>query len=173
MTYWLLLYRSTPFHPHPYPGTHTQTCSSGTTVVIIVNLDTVYTQPLYLYGEYCCSLIFSPNKSPCKRWKQHISDYWLGRVRSVVLRYWEAVSFPSLLYPLIPACRPADWTEGQRVDLCQNSEDFSPSPPLIFPFRYADSGPPNENMLLPDTICSTCTLYEKIKNMWHHSNETD
>lgn len=82
-----------------------------------------------------------------------------------------SVSFPSPLHPLNPVCRPADWTEGQKADLCQNSGGFLSSPPPPFSptilLMCVDSGPPNERVLLPDTICSACTLYEKIKNMWH------
>lgn len=79
------------------------------------------------------------------------------------------VSFPFLLHPLIPVRRPADWTEGQRADRCQNSEDsISPSSPFspTIPLMCVHSGPPRENILLPATICSASTVYEKIKNMW-------
>lgn len=114
---------------------------------------------------------FFPNKRPvkCESNISVITDF--GDSDLELLRACQ-FSFPaSSFYSCLSARRLDRRSESWSVPKLWG---LYPSPfSLILPFICADSGPPNENMLLPNTICSTCTLYEKIKKMWHHSNETD
>lgn len=98
------------------------------TIVIITNKS----QPLYLYRYI---LIFSYKES-CAEVEGNTSV--ITDQANFGLELCATVSFPLLLYPFIPACQPADWTEGQSVDLCQNSEDFIYPLPLFLPFSLSD-----------------------------------
>lgn len=95
-----------------------------------------------------------------------------------MLSYTERLSlfFPNCILSFLPVGQQS----GQKVRdlICANPQRIFNQPPppplhqittpsnpfsLIFSFIHADSGLPNETMLLPDTICSTCSLCGGIK----------
>ena len=110
---------------------------------------------------------------------QHISDYWLGptRIRTSLLSRGCQFPFPA---PSFHCCLSAG-----RLDRRSESwsvpklRGFNPNPPppppflWFFPFRYADSGPPNEDMWLQIPSVLLAPPYEEIKHTWHHSDESD
>lgn len=80
--------------------------------MIILDVDTIENQPLYLYGEYWYLLIFSPNKSPVK-----------GESNLSVITDWVDPDLDLFAIERLSVCLllsillllPVGWQTGQKV----------------------------------------------------------